>query len=194
MKQRIIILITLGLMATATSWAENHLEAVASNETETAQPETGYDLGTATELGNPVKKQMKEWKKIDQEDITALSTEQAMALRTYLADKGEKQRKRGKILFWTAFAWPIAAGLLGGATNSTALIIGCTGVGVGQMAWGYVDMLNGRMNNDASRKVIVSEPATLPDQYDHLLVEQLQRNAMRWQSDVRMGPSLTINF
>ena len=49
MKQRIIILITLGLMATATSWADNHLEAVASNETETAQPEAGYDLGTATD-------------------------------------------------------------------------------------------------------------------------------------------------
>ena len=83
----------------ATAWAENNPEVANDVKIDVCQPEEEVVLWDNTVTGNPLKKQMKQWQKIDQQDMTALSTEQAVALKTYLADAGEKQIKRGRILF-----------------------------------------------------------------------------------------------
>ena len=176
----------------ATAWAENNPEVANDVKIDVCQPEEEVVLWDNTVTGNPLKKQMKQWQKIDQQDMTALSTEQAVALKTYLADAGEKQIKRGRILFWTGLAWPVLGGVLGGVTDSKVLIGVCGGLGVAQISWGLLDMMNGRTKIDNARKVIVSTPP--PGYYGDDLQIQLNADASRWQANFIVGPTLSFSF
>ena len=158
----------------ATAWAENNPEVANDVKIDVCQPEEEVVLWDNTVTGNPLKKQMKQWQKIDQQDMTALSTE------------------RGRILFWTGLAWPVLGGVLGGVTDSKVLIGVCGGLGVAQISWGLLDMMNGRTKIDNARKVIVSTPP--PGYYGDDLQIQLNADASRWQANVIVGPTLSFSF
>ena len=147
------------------------------------------------EMGDPLKKRMKEWQKIDEKDMDALSTEQARELKNYLEREGEKQMKRGRILFWTGLAWPVIGGVTSGVTKSGVIAGVCAGLGIGQMAWGYMEMIGGRQKLDNSRLVIVSVPVQKTT-FSNDISAQLGMGVMQDQLShgMSIGPTLTLSF
>lgn len=173
------------------------ISTISADDNYASSPEEEYLVVSIidTEMSDPLKKKMKNWQKIDQNDMFALSTEQALQLKNYLNAKGKKQMKRGRILFWTGLAWPMVGGLLGGATGS-GVPAGISAVlGVGQMVWGYMDMSSARQKLDNSRLIIVSVPVQQID-ISNDVSTQLGMTVIRdqWSNEVSIGPKLSISF
>ena len=159
--------------------------------------EEGYvsDYVINAEMNDPLKKKMKNWQKIEKNDMFALSTEQALQLKNYLNTKGKKQMKRGQILIWTGLAWPLVGGLASGLTGSGIPAGISAGLGVGQMVWGYMEMSSARQKLDNSRLIIVSIPM---QQYNigNSISTELGVSVIQdqWHNDTAIGPKISINF
>lgn len=184
-----IVCAALGLALPA--WSNSENEEITECVEVLSNPQPVNDI----EMGDPLKKRMKEWQKIDEKDMDALSTEQARELKNYLEREGEKQMKRGRILFWTGLAWPVIGGVAGGATQSGVVAGICAGLGIGQMAWGYMEMIGGRQKLDNSRLVIVSVPVQKTT-FSNDISAQLGMGVMQDQLShgMSIGPTLTLSF
>lgn len=152
------------------------------------------------QAGDPLKKMMKYWYEVDQKDPEALSTEQALQLKGYLEKASKKQKKRGKILFWSSFGWFVPTTIIGLTVDEGAqkavIGAGCA-LFAGQMTWGYVDLLGARQKKDKSRLVIASAPMPIPDIHigDGMTAELglgICRDNLNNQ--LGLGPSLVIHF
>lgn len=186
--KRIILSLTLLFCGISTISAEDNYAS---------SPEEEYLVVSIidTEMSDPLKKKMKNWQKIEKNDMFALSTEQALQLKNYLNTKGKKQMKRGQILFWTGLAWPLVGGLASGLTGSGIPAGISAGLGVGQMVWGYMEMSSARQKLDNSRLIIVSIPM---QQYNigNSISTELGVSVIQdqWHNDTAIGPKISINF
>lgn len=173
------------------------IASVSAEDNYALSSEEGYvsDYVINAEMNDPLKKKMKNWQKIEKDDMFALSTEQALQLKNYLNTKGKKQMKRGQILFWTGLAWPLVGGLASGLTESGIPAGISAGLGVGQMVWGYMEMYSARQKLDNSRLIIVSIPM---QQYNigNSISTELGVSVIQdqWHNDTAIGPKISINF
>ncbi|MCR5270860.1 MAG: hypothetical protein K6D91_07575 [Prevotella sp.] len=173
------------------------ITTISAEDNYTASPEEDFIVVSTinTEMGDPLKKKMKNWQKIEKNDMFALSTEQALQLKNYLNTKGKKQMKRGQILFWTGLAWPIVGGLVSGLTGSAIPAGISAGLGIGQMTWGYMDMYGARQKLDNSRLIIVNVPLLQFD-HDNGVSTKLGLGITedQWRKDMAIGPKISFVF
>jgi hypothetical protein len=189
--KKISIVFCMAMGFALPTWSNNENEEMSTCIEVLSESQPVNDI----EMGNPLKKRMKEWQKIDEKDMDALSTEQARELKDYLERAGNKQMKRGRILFWTGLAWPVVGGVVGGVSKSGVVAGICAGLGIGQMAWGYMDMIGGREKLDNSRLVIVSVPVQKTT-ISNDISAQLGMGVMQDQLShgISIGPAITFSF
>ena len=173
------------------------IASVSAEDNYALSSEEGYvsDYVINAEMNDPLKKKMKNWQQIEKEDMFALSTEQALQLKSYLEKKGGKQMKRGRILFWSGLAWPIVGGLVSGLTGSAIPAGISAGLGIGQMTWGYMDMYGARQKLDNSRLIIVNVPLLQFD-HDNGVSTKLGLGITedQWRKDMAIGPKISFVF
>ena len=202
MKKKLFLILSFCLSVTITAWADNGDEQAAAPSTVTVEATEAVEalLAEMNRGGDPMKKR---WKYLvaHQDD---LSTPDAINLKKWLDRTGNKQMKRGNILFWTSLLWPLVGGVtvsaIGVKDDNEGLRTGIAIASVGamgvQMVWGLIDQKSARKKLDQSRLIIVQTPipgATFGNEnYQALLGVGLMRDNM--SQSYGIGPSLTVNF